>query len=231
MSLLDDVNPSKSLAAISSRRALSPRPRRSLPFAWKTLTCWLENSIRGARSRQRRGHSLLGALRNILRLPTLPPEPACAPEQSLEDAILCLTIGRLAPVKGYQFQPRSPLKVYGRSRIALGPSCISRGLEAEAVEIQCYIREQLQQLGSRRSTSHFWGAGWDVADWLDASDMFVLPSLYEGMPLAIMEAMAKGSLPVIASAVSGIPEELGSTWLPSASAIAQPTSIATVQTS
>ena len=45
-------------------------------------------------------------------------------------------------------------------------------------------------------------------DWLDAADLFVLTSLAEGMPLAIMEAMAKG-LPVMATAVSGIPEELG----------------------
>ncbi|NBR94004.1 MAG: glycosyltransferase [Actinobacteria bacterium] len=43
---------------------------------------------------------------------------------------------------------------------------------------------------------------------LDASDMFVLPTRAEGMPLAIMEAMAKG-LPVCATAVSGIPEQLG----------------------
>jgi glycosyltransferase involved in cell wall biosynthesis len=52
------------------------------------------------------------------------------------------------------------------------------------------------------------GQRWDAADWLDAADLFVLPSLAEGMPLAVMEAMAKG-LPVMATAVSGIPEELG----------------------
>ena len=52
----------------------------------------------------------------------------------------------------------------------------------------------------------------DVPDVLDAFDIFVLPSQYEGMPLAVMEAMAKG-LPVIATAVSGIPEELGDTGL------------------
>jgi glycosyltransferase involved in cell wall biosynthesis len=57
---------------------------------------------------------------------------------------------------------------------------------------------------------HLLGHRWDVADWYDAADIFVLPSHCEGMPLSIMEAMAKG-LPVVASAVSGIPEELGDT--------------------
>ena len=56
----------------------------------------------------------------------------------------------------------------------------------------------------------FIGQRWDIPDWLDASDIFILPSEAEGMPLSIMEAMGKG-LPVIASAVSGIPEELGNT--------------------
>ena len=64
------------------------------------------------------------------------------------------------------------------------------------------IAEHVKLMGDRE----------DVPDVLDAFDIFVLPSQYEGMPLAIMEAMAKG-LPVIASAVSGIPEELGDTGL------------------
>ncbi|HKB91063.1 MAG TPA: glycosyltransferase family 4 protein, partial [Opitutaceae bacterium] len=54
------------------------------------------------------------------------------------------------------------------------------------------------------------GHRWDVADWYDVADIFVLTSHFEGMPLCVMEAMAKG-LPVVASAVSGIPEELGDT--------------------
>lgn len=54
------------------------------------------------------------------------------------------------------------------------------------------------------------GQRWDVPDLLDTADIFILPSELEPFGLAIAEAMAKG-LPVIASAVGGIPEVLGDT--------------------
>jgi glycosyltransferase involved in cell wall biosynthesis len=53
----------------------------------------------------------------------------------------------------------------------------------------------------------FTGPREDVADLLKAMDLFVLPSLMEGMSNTILEAMATG-LPVIATNVGGNPEIL-----------------------
>jgi glycosyltransferase involved in cell wall biosynthesis len=50
----------------------------------------------------------------------------------------------------------------------------------------------------------------DITDILDAADMLVHPSRCEGLPLVVLEAMAK-ALPVIATPVGGIPEALGGT--------------------
>ncbi|HEY9644558.1 MAG TPA: TylF/MycF/NovP-related O-methyltransferase [Coleofasciculaceae cyanobacterium] len=120
------------------------------------------------------------------------------------DAIVCFTAARLEGIKGYQFQldaiaqlRHTPVwdKLYF---VWAGEGELRSLLETALAELG--VRDRVKLLGQR----------WDVADWLDAADLFILPTYREGMPLAIMEAMAKG-LPVIASAVSGIPEELGDT--------------------
>jgi len=66
------------------------------------------------------------------------------------------------------------------------------------------LEARAQKLGMHEKVS-FVGFQKDVNKYLRMMDIFVLPSRTEGMPIAIMEAMA-WQLPVIASRVGGIPE-------------------------
>lgn len=50
-----------------------------------------------------------------------------------------------------------------------------------------------------------WVTGSEKAHLLEFSDVFVLPSYYEGSPVAVLEAMSYGT-PVISTTVGGIPE-------------------------
>jgi glycosyltransferase involved in cell wall biosynthesis len=74
-------------------------------------------------------------------------------------------------------------------------------------------RPELEELAARLRLAdrvHFAGklpAGEEVRRHLDAAHLFVLPSRCEGLPRAMIEAMAR-ALPCIGSAVGGIPELL-----------------------
>lgn len=52
---------------------------------------------------------------------------------------------------------------------------------------------------------HFVGPRRDLGNLLGATDVFVMPSLWEGLPLSMILAMGAG-LPVVATRVAGIPE-------------------------
>lgn len=67
------------------------------------------------------------------------------------------------------------------------------------------LREELQAQTRKAGLDehiHFLGFRQDIPDLLAASDYFVLPSLWEGLPMALVEAMAAG-LPIVATEVSG----------------------------
>jgi len=66
------------------------------------------------------------------------------------------------------------------------------------------LEQQARALGLADAV-RFVGHRDDIPALLHAADLFVLPSLREGMPNTALEAMAAG-LPVVASAVDGVPE-------------------------
>ena len=118
------------------------------------------------------------------------------------DAVVSITVGRMDLVKGYQYQiaAMKPLRASpawpSLRFVWVGDGGLAEQLRGLAARLR--IDDKVHLLARRN----------DVPDLLDAADLFVLPSLFEGMPLAVIEAMAKG-LPVVASAVSGTPEALG----------------------
>ena len=70
------------------------------------------------------------------------------------------------------------------------------------------LRSELErQIGTSglQERVHLLGTRVDVPEILNAADVFVLSSDYEGNPLSVMEAMAAGK-PVICTAVGGVPE-------------------------
>jgi glycosyltransferase involved in cell wall biosynthesis len=66
---------------------------------------------------------------------------------------------------------------------------------------RAFLEAQCQVLGLEQRVM-FAGFRQDIPAWLGHCNLFVLPSLYEGMPLSLLEAMAAGK-PVIASAILG----------------------------
>ncbi len=82
--------------------------------------------------------------------------------------------------------------------VLVGDGKFRKKLESRAAAT--YLGRRLEFLGQLP-------AGEAVRDRLDQADVFVLPSSTEGLPRAMIEAMARG-LPCIGSAVGGIPELL-----------------------
>lgn len=118
--------------------------------------------------------------------------------QSLGGILVAGTVGRLTPVKDQQLLLRavallreSDIDLSERLRlIVVGDGPLSPQLN-ELID-QLALRDSVWMAGDRK----------DVPELLQAMDVFVLPSLGEGISNTVLEAMASG-LPVIATAVGG----------------------------
>ncbi|KPJ58128.1 MAG: hypothetical protein AMS15_09145 [Planctomycetes bacterium DG_23] len=120
---------------------------------------------------------------------------------SLTRSPILLFAGRLAPEKGLGFLLKAwkdVLKKFPQAQLLI----LGEGAEKER------LLAQAQNLGLGESVA-FKGVVKDVSVFLAAADLFVLPSLAEGMPVALLEAMASG-LPAIATRVSGTEEVITS---------------------
>ena len=111
-----------------------------------------------------------------------------------EDLPIVGTVARLTPVKGLIYLLRSipsVLASFPNTRFMIvGGGFLQKSLEEEANKLE--IKKNVLFTGSRQ----------DVPSLLKFFDIFVLPSLKEGLPFAIIEAMAT-SIPVIATEVKG----------------------------
>lgn len=147
----------------------------------------------------------LVVLPNAIDLRRLEPPPRfdrTAKRQELgvaaDTEVLCV-IARLDPYKGHRYLLEAAAELAAR-RPAACSLLVGAGPEEPA------LRAQATRLGLEDRV-RFLGVRPDVPELLAASDLFVLPSLNEGLSLAMLEAMALG-VPVVATAVGGAADVL-----------------------
>lgn len=121
--------------------------------------------------------------------------------RNASDSMHIIAVGSLIPVKNHRMLIRAFARVEKtrdhRDRLTiLGEGELRPELEAEIAELGLSGNVCLP------------GRVEDVRTYLNAADIFVMTSRYEGISLALLEAAASG-LPVIATATGGTPETVG----------------------
>lgn len=134
--------------------------------------------------------------------PMTPTKPSGSIDEELAVAgkIVLLTVARLSPQKDHA----SLIRAFPTILQAV-PSAIL--LLVGTGEEQSTLEALVDDL-DLTSLVRFLGSRADVADLMLAADVFILPSQFEGLPLAVLEAMSVG-LPVVATRIGGSVEALG----------------------
>lgn len=114
-----------------------------------------------------------------------------------------LAVGTLERRKGHQILLEALAHLEGRGLITPWKLIIAGGRGGDQHQaLQDYVRDE--GLDER---VHIVTNRNDIPDLLALADIFVMPSLWEGLPMALLEAMIAGKA-IVASAASGIPEAI-----------------------
>lgn len=164
-----------------------------------------------------------GARRVLHAVVTAPPMPAARTSRAQvradlgisDDRALVLVVARLAAQKGLEvLLDAAPAIASGAARPSGRAAAVPRpvgdtaGTEAPLIAIagDGPLRGALaRRIDAEALPVRLLGHRSDIPDLLAAADLFVLPSLWEGPSLVIMEALRAG-LPVVATRVGGIPD-------------------------
>lgn len=112
------------------------------------------------------------------------------------DARVIGTVGRLVEQKGHRY-------LLEAAKIVLKELSDTRFIIVGDGQLRYELEEQALSLGIKEEVI-FTGQRDDIPELMAIMDIFVLPSITEGLPLVLLEAMAARK-PVVASSVSGIP--------------------------
>uniref|UniRef100_A0A7C2P259 Glycosyltransferase family 1 protein n=1 Tax=candidate division WOR-3 bacterium TaxID=2052148 RepID=A0A7C2P259_UNCW3 len=120
-------------------------------------------------------------------------------DYNLQDAdIVLINVNRLEPNKGVPYLIEA-LKILNQE-LNVGLILVGTGSEEEK------IKSQIKRLGLEEKVKHFKNIPDELMFQLyTLADISVTPTLYEGLPLVILEAMACGK-PIVASNVSEVPQ-------------------------
>lgn len=114
-----------------------------------------------------------------------------------ENDVFLISVGRLVYQKAHEYLVSAmPAVLEELPNVKVG-ICGDGLLRAE-------LEAQIRSLGLEKEIKLF-GMQANVTKYLAAADVFVLPSRWEGLPIALLEAMSAG-LPVIATRVEGVDE-------------------------